>query len=364
MKIGIDYRLTNNFLTGIGSYTRCLVDSLIEENEAFFNFFLYVDSESKIKEVPIRKISIKRRNIWNQLLPLFLWKDGVNIYHATSNFDVPLYKNTKLVCTVCDMAPLSLPHLYNKKHRLLFKGLIGTALSLGDTIITISKASKREIISFFPKYSSKIQCIPLACAKQFVPIEKNKLNQVRERFSGGHPFFLYLGTHEPKKNLPLLLKAFKIVLERNNSFPYRLLIAGKEDIHTKELRKLAQTLSIESKVFFTGYVSDDELPMLYNASELFIFPSFHEGFGIPVLESMSCGTNVLCSSLPSLRELVEDAGFFFENNDVESLAVSIEDIISKPLESEIIRNKAIERSKAFSWKKVAHQTINAYKVVS
>ncbi len=368
MNIGIDSRLTSHSLTGIGSYTRSLVKTLLDNKDTELNYTLYGDRKGKCQYSGARSsiFPLQRRNVWNQLIPAYLLKDKIDIYHATSTCDVPMLKLTKLVSTVHDMVPLLYPELYSAKHSFMFKSTIKRVLAISDVVITVSEASKKEILSFYPEYENKIVTIHIACDPCFLDGKKNREQEekIRRKYTEGQPFCFYLGTHEPKKNIGSLIRAFKMVIEKEGSgFPYKLLIGGKKDMHTTKLQSLVNSLKIEPNVVFTDYIPDHTLPGIYKAAELFIFPSIHEGFGIPVLESMSCGTPVLCSDLPALREVAGAAGAFFESNNTESLAEAILSILMSRDKIESMQKRSLKVSSNFSWSKTAKKTIEVYKSI-
>ncbi len=201
--------------------------------------------------------------------------------------------------------------------------------------------------------------IPLAAGKQFHPLTESEVKPVLERLGFKFPYILYIGSLEPRKNLLRLLEAYNQLLDWSSH--WHLVIVGARNIWKSEpLEKFVGEHNLQSHIHFPGYIPDDELPALYNGADLFVFPSLYEGFGLPVLESMACGTPVVTSNTSSLPEVAGDAALLVDPYNVEEIAGAMQLILSDVEFAIDLRSRGLERAKKFTWEKTASQTIAVY----
>jgi glycosyltransferase involved in cell wall biosynthesis len=202
---------------------------------------------------------------------------------------------------------------------------------------------------------------------RFRPAGPEALAAVRQKYDLPERFILYVGTIEPRKNLTALLEAYAALMERLSVCDLRpalsdvrLVIVGKKGWLYEGFFRRLHELGLEDRVLFTGYVPDEDLPAIYSAADLFVFPSLYEGFGLPVLEAMACGTPVIASNASSLPEVAGEAGIMIAPHDVRGLAEAMERLLmDKQLRAEL-RARGLERAKQFTWERAAAMTLEVY----
>ena len=205
----------------------------------------------------------------------------------------------------------------------------------------------------------RITVIPLAAGKQFQPLTESEVQTVLERLGINFPYILFVGSLEPRKNILRLLEAYDQILDWSSR--WHLVVVGARNIWKSEpLGKFIEDRNMQSRVHCPGYISDDELPALYNGADLFVFPSLYEGFGLPVLESMACGTPVVTSNTSSLPEVAGDAALLVDSYNVEEIAGAMQLLLSDAEFASDLRSRGLERAKKFTWEKTASQTIAVY----
>jgi glycosyltransferase involved in cell wall biosynthesis len=235
-----------------------------------------------------------------------------------------------------------------------------------DLILADSENTKDDLVELLGVPRSKVKVIYPGVDERFRPIKDElALNDVRERYELPSRFILSLGTLEPRKNLVRLIEAFSL-LSLLSPFPFpfsplSLVIAGGKGWLYEDIFRKVEELGLGERVVFTGFVSDADLPVIYNLAELFVFPSLYEGFGLPVLEAMACGTPVVTSNSSSLPEVVGEAGLMVDPMDVEGLAEAMWRALSDhPLRERMIRS-GMRRARGFTWEKSAEELLSLYK---
>ncbi len=299
-------------------------------------------------KLKVKKIGRLTIHLWEQIeLRKYLKKNNYPLLLNFVNTAPMFYKNQ--IVTIHDLSFLRYPKWFSKKIHLAYKYLIPNIAKYSRKIITVSQFSKREIKELLNIEEKKIEVIYNAVSDSF----KYDNNVPKENF------ILTVSSLGPRKNFKNLILAFK-KLKLNN---YKLLIVGNQNkafLYT-ELRNLIKD---EKNVEFTGYVSDEKLINLYQRAKIFVYPSFYEGFGIPPLEAMACGTPVVVSKAASLPEVCGDAAYYVDPYDIDSIAKGMEAVLTdEKLQKELIK-KGLERVKLFSWEKSARKVLNIIKEVA
>lgn len=316
------------------------------------------DLPTNLRTVHAKVNSLRRR--WFAVgLPLYLRQSGTDLFHGT-NYEVPLWGKRPSVLTIHDLSLLL--HADTHEARLVRRGrrrlpLMARAASF---IITPSESVRREVLSHLRIEPSKVVSIPEAPRDIFHPMPIEETIETRRRLGIEDDFILFVGTIEPRKNLLTLLKAFEEILR---STPHRpqLVIAGKEGWLMDELFSHVKKSGVESRLRFTGYLSDDDLCALYSSCRVFVYPSLYEGFGLPPLEAMACGAPVIASRIPSIVEAVgSDAARLVSPTDVQALTRSINEILSDENERRQLSLTGQQRAGEFSWEKTARATLAVY----
>lgn len=366
MKICIDARGINWYSgTGIGTYTRRLIKefvlndyeadlSLIWCGEGYRNYYG--------KDTKIYLTSKKHRNFFENMYIGRLLKDtGTDLYHVPQNgIGFPSYKNCCYVSTIHDLIPYVLPDTVGRSYKKKFLLRIPEVINLSDIIITVSEFSKKDIMRIFGLSSEKICVTPLSADECYFPFDKNIAQEViRSKYGIKNSFILYVGGYSKRKNIPALIDSFSCLKQeiRKN---YCLVLAGADKTSESDIYEKVCGYGLEENVIFTGFVPTDDLPFFYNASDLFVYPSIYEGFGLPPLEAMSCGIPVIASDAASIPETSGKGALLINPYDIDKLTLAITEM----LEDESLREKyasvGLEHSQNFSWSATAKKTFEAY----
>jgi len=377
MKIVIDAQPIVESRSGIGRYTYNLIKALATQDSNnqyipfFFNFrhkdfgqkeFL---SSSSIKSCEISYLpGFFMHKLWSycSCLPLDSFTGKADIIHYP-NYLIKPSKSGKKIITVCDMSFRRFPETLMPKNLLNLRKNFEKSLDIVDAVITISEFSKSEFLNYYPDFNKPIFVTKMGI-DDFLKKNnsKSEIESVLSRYHLPQDYILHVGTIEPRKNLLFLLKAFS---KLQNDYPdLKLVLVGAKGWLGTQFDKALSQLKLKDNVCFPGFVSDKDLPAIYKGAKLFVFPSRYEGFGIPPLEAMSCGTPVLASNIPVMKEVLEDAAMLFDLNiSDDELASKISEILSdKNLRDNLVQ-KGLKHSAKFTWEQCAISTLEAYKMV-
>ena len=280
-----------------------------------------------------------------------------DLYHDPCHSIIKEFKDIPRIVDIHDLAAIKYPEWVNPNYRKQMEKDLEDLLS-SNRIIVKSQYIKNELVNDFGIDPSIIDVIPNALGSSYHVIgeklgKREKLGKLIKK-----DYLLFTGTIEPRKNLETLFKAFRII---RNKYDLDLIVAGGFGWRFEEIITIPQELGIERNVMFTGYTSEKDLSLLYNYAKLFILPSLYEGFGIPPLEAMACGTPVIASNASAIPEVVGDAALLFNPHDHEELAHLIDKVLSSEELAANLREKGLERVKLFSWSKTAEITVQTYK---
>ena len=365
MRIGVDARILTEKTTGIGNYLYHILKELSvldKENEYFLYMFqegcVVFDNPRWKKRIASRYFPTSMAWMLTQGAGMVL-KDRVDVLWAPWP-TVPFFLPTKIVVTVHDFVWRHYPESVGATYSFLCKVMTTPSISRADVVFSVSEATQNDVRRFYPgkkdlrvTYNS-VDPIYKPCDKVFAR------KYLSDKFGLRKPFLFDVATLEPKKNLPTLFRAFK-KLKVDHGIEHQLVIAGGKGWKDSLIYQTYAELDFQSdEVVFLGYVENEDLKMLYNAADVFVFPSLWEGFGIPPLEAMNCGCPVVVSNIPALTEVVGDCGLKADPFDHEKIA----DLIKKFLDSPSLRNefilKGLERSKKFSWSQSARVVLDTF----
>ncbi|MFY9637853.1 MAG: glycosyltransferase family 1 protein [Methanobacterium sp.] len=335
------------------------------EDKVDFKEIPYVDSKLKIN-IPYKYI-IHNLFFYPKIAQKYI-RNNVDIIHFFSQEETYLIKSLKTnapkIATCLDIIGLTL-----KEYDFIdksFKSFSIKCMKDADKIIAISNYTKNELIKYTKISPEKIKTIYLGADEQFKKLSKNEIENSYTENNFPENFILYVGSEQSRKNLPILIKAFYKLKKNYNLKDIKLIKSGKpqiSDFQRKKLFNLIADLNLQNDIIFTDYVTDYDLVKLYNAANLFVYPSLYEGFGLPPLEAMACGCPVITSNTSSLPEVVGDAGIMIDPNDVNSLTESMYEVLTNDGLKENLSKKSLERSKMFTWKKTANETEKIYEEV-
>lgn len=360
MRIGIDAHMLGDLSGGNESYYTNILQSMEPQEGTEMFLFVYPETDisayaDKFTIVHFQSKNAFVRNFWE--LPILCRKYSLTILHT--QYFVPFFCSCPLLCTIHDICFEHYHNIFTKREFLCQKLLIPYAAKHSQYIFTVSEHAKNDIIEHYHIPDEKVVVTYNAVNGNFRILNEMELEEekLRKQFSiGNSAIILSVGNLQPRKNLPRLIKAF-VTYKAKTHKDIKLVIVGKKAWMYNEIIKAAMESS--DAIIFTDYVENKDLVRLYNAAECFIYPSFFEGFGIPPLEAMACGTPVAVAAATSLPEVVGDAGIYFNPFSEKE----IEEAIKQLMESEEIRTtlqeKAKERVKEFSWKNSA-QIIQSY----
>lgn len=294
---------------------------------------------------------------WEQgLAPLLLRQHGADLFHGTLNV-APFVCPVPRVITIHDLAFIRFPQTFRSYNRTYLDLATRVSARRSATILAVSEHTKREVVGLLGIPPERVIVTYDAARAHFRPPDPATLEAFRARHSLPKQFVLYVGTLEPRKNLLTLLEAYSQVA-RQSQVP--LLIGGGKGWMFAPIFKRVEELQLRERVHFVGYLEEDELPLWYAAATLFVFPSLYEGFGMPPLEAMSCGTPVVASNSSSLPEVVGQAGLMVSPTDDSALAEAILRLLQDATLRDDLRERGHAQARAFSWRTTAERTLAAY----
>jgi glycosyltransferase involved in cell wall biosynthesis len=378
MRIGIDATPLPKEPVGAGTYIIELIRAVTtysadyEESIEGLEFFIFAhQSGRKLINIPAspRVNWIIRsekppmhRLIWEQtMLPILISQLRIDLLHSL-HYTRPAILPCASVVTFHDMTFLLYPHLHSRIKRMFFPLAIRFSAKQSHTLIATSERTRQDSIRLLNIPAHKIITVLNGISEEFRPIsDVAELEKCRRKHGLPEEFILYVGLIEPRKNLPLLLRAYaRLVLKR--SCP-ALVIAGRFGWMCEDIARQLEALDLKDKVLFTGYLPAQDLPMVYNLAQIFVYPSLYEGFGFPPLEAMSCGTPVITTSVSAMIDHVGDAGILIPPQDEDALLEAMYRLLG---DRELRKNLSIrgrERSANFTWKRTAQETLKVYRRV-
>jgi glycosyltransferase involved in cell wall biosynthesis len=366
MRVAVDAHAIGQRLTGNEVYVRNLL-SRYGRLEPEARFITYVSSSKAQDWIPER--FQQRRVSANPFLRLGwemaarLREDLPDLIHV--QYTAPLRCPVPIVVTVHDVSYLEHPEYFLSARALQLR--ISTAKTLREAakIVTVSEFSRQHIARAFNIEPDSIRVTPLAAEDHFRPIQREAaMRKVTDRFGFEGPYILHVGDWHPRKNQIGLIRAFRELLAAHPKLPHKLVLAGKRTWFAPRVLEQIRRSGLEERIIQTDFVDDDILPALYNAADVFVFPSFYEGFGLPALEAMACGRPVVCSDSTSLPEVVDGAALLFDPHSIQEQMRAIGDIL---LDKELfhrMEKKSLQRAAFFDWKETARQTLDVYEEVA
>lgn len=278
------------------------------------------------------------------------------LYHSPY-YLMPYRPGAPTMLTHYDLIPLRFPAHVAVRARLLFGVTMRLALRAAQHIVAISEASRCDLLAAFLVAPERVTTTPLAPDPRFRPQPATALSVLRSHYALPEQFVLYVGINKPHKNLVALIEAYA---QLPTSSP-PLVIAGPWDNRYPEAKQRAAALGLAQRVRFLGTVPDADLPALYAAAALFVFPSRYEGFGLPVLEAMACGTPVACSNLSSLPEVAGDAALLFDPSDVTAISQVVQRLLDDKSRRDDLGERGLVQAARFTWERTAALTLDVYR---
>lgn len=369
MRIGLDLHTVNNFMQGSRTYIYNLAKALLR-NDPANEYVLYlphayrsvIEEElqgfnAAFKEVPkgnrIIRLSVT--------FPARLAFDHIDIFHC--NYIGLVIRPCPYIVTLHDILHEVYPEFYPKMLKTLMSLTYPISAKRAAFVLTVSHFSKKEIIRLYNIPEEKIEVTPDAVSSEFRIIEdREKIRQVAIKYKIRGNYILFLGRIEPRKNLQALIEAYH-VLKTQYKIRHQLVVAGMQDPLFKDFCNNLIMREMSTGILFTGGVPQEDLPYLINGADLFAYPSFAEGFGLPVLEAMSCGTPVVASNTTSLPEVTGGAAVLIDPNNIRELAEALNGVLNNSELRNEMREKGLDQARRFSWDKTAEKTLRIYEKI-
>ncbi len=364
MRIGVNVHLLSTTHTGIQHYIRALVPELVAQATSHEIVLYGEPSQLPVSAGEgVRWVSASRplrsgvqRVFWEQtVLPRLLWRDRVDVFFSPA-FILPMRWDGAGVVTVHDLNFEVSPETIHPIRRAYLRRITRRSVHRARKVIAISQSTASDIVRLYGVPDEKIAVIPYGLDAIFTPENARALEpMVRQRYPLSERFLLFVGTLEPRKNLPRLLEAYALARQRADLPP--MVLAGAPGWQHERILAQARELGVESHIVFAGYIPREHLPGVYAAASALLYPSLYEGFGLPPLEAMGCGTPVLASNTSAMPEVVGDGGVLVDPRDVQQIANGILRITQDEMLRQQIAERGLERAKRFRWEEAAQRTL-------
>ncbi|ERK32178.1 glycosyltransferase family 4 protein [Clostridium intestinale] len=371
MHIGIDGRAAKWYRgTGIGTYTYQLIYNL-NLVDKINDYSLFLPNNSNLDNLNsnfkfINTVHDTQENFWEEVsLPNILKDENLDIYHVPQNgVGLPNHLDSSSIITLHDIIPLRMPETVSDRYLRIFNNDMKKIIDGVQGIITVSNFSKDDISKEFNYPKDKIFVTHLAAENIYKPMDKIKCKKfLRSNYSIDSNFMLYVGGFSPRKNITGLIEAFSL-LKGIYTQDLKLVIVGKQGISYEKYKNRTIELGIEDQVIFPGFIPLEHMPIFYNACETLVYPSFYEGFGLPPLEAMACGTPVIASNCTSIPEILGNSALLINPKDVYEIMNAMYSILTNIDLKIKLTVEGIERNKIYNWNKTALDTLSAYKFIN
>src|SRR3954447_24057061 len=363
MRFAVDAHAIGRHLTGNEVYVRSLLNALasqLQDDE----LVAYVSADSAALSIPsnirTRRVGTNPFIRLGYQLAMKVREDRPDLLHV--QYTAPLGCPVPVVVSVHDVSFLEHPEYFTRDRAIQLQFTVRRTVYRAARILTGSEFSKSSILKVYGDLNEdKVVVVPNAAASEFRPISREAATvTVRDRFDIGVPFVLSVGDIQPRKNQIGLIRAFARLVRAHPQLKHNLVLAGKETWFADQVHKAARDSGVADRIQFFGFVSDADLLQLYNACDLFVFPSFYEGFGLPALEAMACGRAVICSHTSALPEVVDGAAVLFDPYALDEIARALADLL---LDGELrlrMERLGLQRAAHFSWQKTAQRTLEVF----
>lgn len=377
MRIGIDYTSAVRQGGGIGRYTRNLVRTLakldVDNQYLLFVAGGWGDGDGmgpwphnfRVCPVPLsdRWLNI----LWHRLripVPIQLFTGRLDLFHSP-DFVLPPTRRAPTILTVHDLSFLRVPQYFVPAFQRYLEAAVQRAVKRSDFVLADSESTRRDLVELTDLGAANRQAVVVypGVEGRFTPVTDSEvLHTIRDRYQLPERFVLSVGTLQPRKNFEGLVRSFARLMQHESSLINTLdlvIVGGKGWMYERLFAEVEQ-LDLGSRVHFTGFVADDDLPALYSAADAFAFPSWYEGFGLPVLEAMACGTPVVVADNSSLPEVVGDGGLLVSAADESALTDALVRVILDSGLRQKLVIRGLELARRFTWERAARQVLEVY----
>lgn len=364
MRIGYEISSVGAQPSGVGTYALQLLTGMaeVEDQHEYLLLSNRPHHQRQLAALPRMRDMARpfpSRMLWMQLvLPAQLGATRPDICHYPNSLG-PLRSPVPYVVTIHDMTLSLMPRHHPLRKQLLVRPLIPLVARRAARVITVSSQARDDIVRLLRVPGERVAVVPEAAAPIFRPTSAAEQARVRAQHGLPATYALYLGTLEPRKNLVRLIRAWHRV-RQSGAAPHKLVLGGAPGWHFAPIYDEVRRLGCADDVVFTGYLPRADLPAVYGAADAFVFPSLAEGFGLPVVEAMACGTPVLISDTPALREVAGEAAVRVNPWSVEAMARGLESLLTDRAQHDRLRSAGLARAASFSWQRAARETLAIY----
>lgn len=370
MRIGFDMHGLTELMQGSRTYAVNLAEALTAmDRDNAYTLYLPQEVLDAPREtarfqargnVALRPIPASRfaRLVWP--FPRGLPGHGLDLYHC--QYIAPLFCPVPYVVTIHDILHESYPEFFPGRLRRLMSMLYPLSARRAARVLTVSEFSRQELIRLYRLPPERVVCCHNGVGPEFRVLEERAARAVVERYGVEGPYVLFVGRIEPRKNLSGLIQAMERLAGQGAHLP--LVVVGMKDALFEEHYERTMQGRGSARVIFTGKAPQEDLPAFYNAATLTAYPSFAEGFGLPVLEAMACGSPVVTSNTTSLPEVAGDAAILVDPHDTEALAQAMHRVLTDPDLARRMRHEGLERAALFTWEQSARRTLEVYREIS
>ncbi len=362
MRFSVDAHAIGQHLTGNETYVRNLLNCFATLDRKA-DFVTYLSRDTAFGEVPARfHKRLVAVNPFVRLgfdLPRRLRQDRPDVLHV--QYTAPLFCRTPLVVSVHDVSFLEHPEYFTSFRSNQLRYTVQRTVKAAARVLTPSEFSKRSILKAYGLDEDKVVVLPNGVCSSFRPLARETAQRwVQSALDLAVPFVLSVGDLQPRKNHLGLIRAFEQLVRAHPQLTHHLVIAGKESWHASEIRDAAKKSGMADRIHFTGFVSEEDLLRLYGACDLFVYPSFYEGFGLPILEAMACGRAVACSNTSAMPEVADSAALLFDPHSDHEMMLAMRDLLLNPELRLRMERLGSQRAAMFSWESNAAKTLDLY----
>lgn len=362
MRFSVDAHAIGQHLTGNETYIRNLLHGFAAlDHEA--EFVTYVSRQPLPDDIPARfvkhRVSVNPFRRLGLDIPRRLQQDRPNLLHV--QYTAPAFCSTPVVVSVHDVSFLEHPEYFTAFRALQLRYTVRRTVKAAARVLTVTEFSKRSIQAAYGLAEEKITVLPNGVSADFRPIAREAARRSRIAARGiAAPYILTVGDLQPRKNHLGLIRAFEQLIAAHPQLPHHLVVVGKETWHSSAVRAAARKSGVSARIHFTGFVPDEELRQLYGACDLFVYPSFYEGFGLPILEAMASGRAVACSNTSGMPEVADSAALLFDPKSVAQMVLAMRDLLLNPELRMRMERLGTQRASMFSWDRTAARTLDLY----
>lgn len=361
MRFSVDAHAIGQHLTGNETYIKNLLNCFnVLDREA--DFVTYLSREHAAADVPER--FTKRRVSVNPFvrlgydLPRRVAQDRPSLLHV--QYTAPITCPVPTVVSVHDVSFLEHPEYFTSFRAMQLRLTVSRTVKAAACVLTPSEFSKQSILDSYRLPDEKVVVLPNGVSSVFHPVAREVAQRSMHTSLPTVPFILTVGDLQPRKNHLGLIRAFEDLIGAHPQLPHHLLIVGKETWYAPAVRAAAKKTHVADRIHFTGFVDDDELRRLYGACDLFVYPSFYEGFGLPILEAMACGRAVACSNTSAMPEVADSAALLFDPSSRRDIVFALRDLLLNSELRQRMERLGIQRAALFSWANSAAKTLDVY----